>query len=251
MCTRDSSYSLRIFFGIFLAAELVCSQSAFSATLRGKLLFPADEKHKPVEVVLKQGKHAVSRVHTNSEDIYEFIDLPNGRYRLTVRMKDREVRQVINLCCAPNSVSVVDINLDPGSPTIRVDFPIEPLDIISIQELQRDYAPEILREYDRARQITREGRLDRAVEILQRILRVAPDFYGAHARLAMLYHAMGCYPEAEHEYVRARNLNPSAMQPIANLASLYLNAAEEMAGSARTHRYLSQGKPIQPRSGRN
>jgi tetratricopeptide (TPR) repeat protein len=236
MCVR------RVFFLLLLILSLVQPRAADSATLRGRLTLAPTQGNKNIEVVLKKGRLIVSRVIPDAEQDYEFKNLANGRYELAIKVDKQEVRRQINLCCGPDSISVIDISLDRSVPSIAVSFPVEAPDIVDVVELRRDFPKSILKEYEKARTDMQVGNLERAVERLRRVLKSAPDFYGARARLGMLYHNMACYLDAEREYVRARELNPRAAQPLMNLGSVYLEAAGARLDGDR--RYLDEAIAI-------
>jgi len=138
---------------IFFSLILLRQPSAESATLRGRLYLAQDQMGKPIEVVLKQGRRVIARGVPDEANNYEFKDLANGRYELVVRMKKREVKRRIELCCGPDSISVIDINLDENDTDITIHFPIEDRDIVDIVELRRDYPDDVLKEYEKAQSI--------------------------------------------------------------------------------------------------
>ena len=209
---------------------------AGSVTLRGKLLLDSDQRNKPAEVVLKQGRRMISRIVPDADGNYEFKDLAEGRYELSAQAGTESERRPVNLFCGPNSVSVIDVNLNPGDPTITFPFSIESHSTVDFVELKMDYPKDILKEYERAVwQLSPGGNLGKAVMHLQQVVKRAPDFYSARARLGMVYSNMACYPEAEREYVRAREINPRATQPLLNLAALYFEAADARLADGRQY----------------
>jgi len=215
---------------------LMLPRAGGAAALRGSLTLDPDQPDKPVEVTLKKGRRVVSReVLPPGSNNFEFKDLPNGRYQLVIASGDQKIRRRVDLCCGPNSISFVNITLDRRMPVIMVNFPIEAPDIVDIRELSRDYPEAVLKEFDKASFEMYAGRISRAAERLQRVVKEAPGFYSARARLGMVYHIMGCYPEAEQEYLRAHELNAKAAQPLVNLGSLYLDAAGARLGDNRQY----------------
>ncbi len=194
-------------------------------TLRGRLFLPPDQPGRPIEVVLRQGKHVITRSAPDGENNYEFANLATGRYELAIKVGKQQTQVSVNLCCNPNTVSVVDVNLDRSSPTIAVSFPLEPSDVVDISELRHNYPEGILKEFEKARMDIRGGRIGRSADRLKQAVKSAPDFYSARALLGMVFHASGCYRDAELEYLRAYDLNPKSVQPMVNLGSLYIEAA--------------------------
>jgi tetratricopeptide (TPR) repeat protein len=211
-------------------------QDAGSATLRGRILLSPDQRDKPAEVVLKQGRRSISRTVTDADNSYEFRDLAEGRYELSVQAGTESERQFVDLFCGSNSVSVVDINLNRSDPSIIFPFSIESRSTVDIVELRRDYPKDVLKDYEKAIwELSPGGNIGKAVMYLQRVVKKAPDFFSARTRLGMVYSNMACYPEAEREYVLAREINPRATQPLLNLAALYLEAADARLGDGRQY----------------
>ena len=66
----------------------------------------------------------------------------------------------------------------------------------------------------------------RAVQRLEAIIQIAPDFYGAHARLGLIFQQEGCFGDAEAEYIKASELSPRSVQPLINLASAQIRSAD-------------------------
>ena len=227
---------------ILFAFMLVQQPSAQSATLRGRLFPGQDERGQPVEVVLKKGRHVIARVVPDDENNYEFNDLANGRYELVIRLKKGEKKQRVNLFCGSDSISVIDINLDQKDVDINISVPIEDPFVVDAAEIRRDYPDDVMREFEKAREDTRKGDFGKAVERLLRILKTEPDFYGARVRLGMVYQAMACYPEAEKQYLRAREISPNVAQTLVDLAGLYIGAADARLEDGRD--YISEAVAI-------
>jgi tetratricopeptide (TPR) repeat protein len=215
----------RIIFLCLFAMSLTPSQVIDSATLQGRLFIAEDQLGKPVEVVLRQGSNTVSRLVADDRNEYKFENLANGRYQLDVKAGKQKARQPVDLCCDLSSVSVVDINLDRSNPTIAVNFPLESSDVVDVREIRRDYPKKILKEFEKARSNIRAGKFGKAADRLKQIVKSEPDFYSAREMLGMVYHTVGCYRDAEHEYLQASELSPKATQPMINLGSLYIKAA--------------------------
>jgi tetratricopeptide (TPR) repeat protein len=228
----------RIIFVSLFAISLTPPQAADSATLQGRFFLAEDQFGKQIEVVLKQGRNTISRLVADKQNSYKFENLANGRYQLDVKVGKQKARQPVDLCCGLSSISVVDINLDRSNPTIAVNFPLESSDIVDVREIRRDFPKEILREFEKARSDARAGKLGKAANRLKEVTKRAPDFYGARAMLGMVYHTVGCYRDAEHEYLQASELSPRAVQPMINLGSLYIKAAG--AGLPDERKYLEE-----------
>jgi tetratricopeptide (TPR) repeat protein len=203
----------------------VFSQAAMSATLKGTLFLPQDQPGERVEVNLKKTKRLIFRSPLDDQNGYRFDNLTNGQYELSIKTGKRETRRRIDLCCGPDSVTVVDINLNRSTPTIAVRFPLESSDVVDVREIRRDYPQDILNIFEKARGSIRSGKIGKAAEQLRKVVERAPDFYSARAMLGMLYQSVGCYQDAEREYLQTSEISPKAVQPMLNLASLYIEAS--------------------------
>src|SRR6185295_3542535 len=58
------------------------------------------------------------------------------------------------------------------------------------------------------------------------VIRLSADFFEARNLLGIVYQGMDRYRDAEKQYNLARNLSPSSIVPLVNLATLYLQEAE-------------------------
>jgi Flp pilus assembly protein TadD len=105
-------------------------------------------------------------------------------------------------------------------------FPAEDPDFIDVAELQGSYPKDVLKDYEKAFQDHINGNPSRAIERLEGIAARAPEFYGAHARLGVVYQQEGCFFDAEAEYRQASSLSARSVQPLLNLASVQIRAAD-------------------------
>jgi Flp pilus assembly protein TadD len=81
-------------------------------------------------------------------------------------------------------------------------------------------------EYEKAMKDAAKGNPEKAVEGLQRAIRIAPDFYEALQSLGIQYIALQKFQEAEAALVRARNLSPNSGAPLINLGALYFKEGQ-------------------------
>jgi tetratricopeptide (TPR) repeat protein len=81
-------------------------------------------------------------------------------------------------------------------------------------------------EYEKAMKEAANGNPAKAVEGLQRAVKIAPDFYDAQQSLGIQYTALQRFQEAEDALVRARNLSPNSGSPLINLGALYFKRGQ-------------------------
>src|SRR5438093_71058 len=179
---------------VCLTAAFLYAQSRGSSSIRGQIIAHPGRLAQPMQIVLKKSGRSDATTAPDPSGRYQFHDLENGKYEIVVRSEGKEIRQRTELACGPNSTSVVDIVLDKNiTPSLNVYFPVEDPDVADVSQLTRNYPKDVMRDYDNAREDVRAGNNGRAAERLQSVLKRAPDFYGARARLGMVYQAMGCY----------------------------------------------------------
>jgi Tfp pilus assembly protein PilF len=244
--------------GFLLGAWLLAATSAVaetpSFTLQGRITL--DKPASTVVLVLQdpRAKNAeVARTEVDGSGNYAISGLQKRSYRLVAVVDGRrQERRDIEILCRPGAIVSKDFHYGRIPSTLVLGFPAEDPDIVDVAELQGDYSRDVLRDYERAFQDYINGNPSRAVERLESIAVRAPGFYGAHARLGVIYQQEGCYFDAESEYSRAAELSPRSPQPLINLASVQLRAAdspgelERMA--ARALSTLEKAIEIRPHS---
>jgi len=98
--------------------------------------------------------------------------------------------------------------------------------VVQIDELTRKYPRKAVDDFQKAVESKRKGDMAKATELLEGVVKLAPNFSDAHSVLGTLYQGMDRYRDAEKQYNLARNLSPLAVAPLLNLAVLYLQEAE-------------------------
>jgi tetratricopeptide (TPR) repeat protein len=115
--------------------------------------------------------------------------------------------------------------------------PGEDPSVIDITEVTEQYSKAAVAEYQKAIDQARRGNRAAAKERLEAAIKIEPDFFNAHNSLAILFHTMSQYDDAEREYLEAARLNPRSFAPYVNMAALHVEEAvaeEKDAKAART-----------------
>ena len=111
--------------------------------------------------------------------------------------------------------------------------------VIDITEIDKQYSKAALQEYEKGLDDARKGDRQGALLHLEAAIRIEPSFFNAHNSLAILYHRMKQYPDAEREYREAQKLNPRSAAPLVNIGSVYIEQAlESPAGDSTASRVL-------------
>jgi tetratricopeptide (TPR) repeat protein len=229
------------FVTLHLLASFATGQTQGSVRLRGEIT--TDGPSMSFRAVLENpgDRNAVVGDTTGGPDgRFEFQGLNRGKYRLVVWINGKKQPQrTFEVVCKPGSTMNKYFFYGKDDTTLMFSFPLEDPNVVDAAELQGNYPRDVLREYERSYEDYIGENYGRAVQRLESIVARAPGFYGAHARLGMIYQQGGCYTDAEAEYAIAVSLSPRSAQPLINLASLQIQAAEESADSmSMLHRAL-------------
>ncbi len=81
--------------------------------------------------------------------------------------------------------------------------------VVDASQLRTRIPGKAVDEYEKAMKDAAKGNPEKAVEGLQRAVRIAPDFYEAHQSLGIQYVALRKFQEGEAALTRARNLSPN------------------------------------------
>lgn len=215
-------------YGSLLVIAVLAAQTPAGFTLHGRIT--TDKGAPSIRLVLEDPKARnaeVARTEADAEGHYEFRGLAGRTYRLvaTVAGKKQDRREV-EIVCRPGATVSKDFHYGKTESTLMLYFPAEDPDTVDVAELQGDYSKEVLRDYERAFEDHVNGNIPRAVQRLEAIAERAPRFYGAHARLGLIFQQSGCYSDAATEYRRASDVSPRSAQPLLNLASAQIRAAD-------------------------
>lgn len=189
-----------------------------------------DKMAADITVILEDPKArnaVVETVELNEDGTYQFQGLTKRSYRLvTVINGKRQDRRNIEILCRPDAIVSKDFHYGRLPSTLMLHFPAEDPDFVDVAELQGSYPKDVLKDYEKAYQDQVNGNNARAIERLEGIVGRAPEFYGGHARLGVVYQQEGCFFDAEAEYKLASALSARSTQPLLNLASVQIRAAD-------------------------
>jgi len=101
--------------------------------------------------------------------------------------------------------------------------------VVDLRQLRAKIPGKAVDEYEKALKESSKGNRGKAVEGLQRAIKLAPDFYEAQHSLGIQYLAMQQFNDAETALTRARDLSPKAAEPLINLGMLEYQRAEAQA----------------------
>ncbi len=99
-------------------------------------------------------------------------------------------------------------------------------DRVDVETLAMRHPEEAVEEHEKSLRDSAKGDTKRAIERLEKALRIAPDFYEARNNLGVQYQKSGRFEDAEAEFRRAHELNRNAAQPLINIGSLWLEQSD-------------------------
>ena len=208
------------------AASAQIRQAPSDISIRGKVFTSTGHAAERVEVRLERAEmQVVTTTYTDSIGNFEFRNLASGNYYIVVRMEGyEEVRQQVDMSIVRGSGASITVTLNRnmiGRTRSESDD-----DVVDITELQRDYPRKAVQEYERAVEDNRKGNTEKAIQRMEEVVKLAPDFYQAHNNLGVFYQKMARFADAAREYEVARTLNPRASEPLVNLGSLYIQESD-------------------------
>jgi tetratricopeptide (TPR) repeat protein len=161
-------------------------------------------------------KHETWKSDVMSDGSFVVRDVPDGDYVLRVLTYQGTVlkEQFVNVWGPAGTVDVMLPHADrvvPGGP-------------VSLRELQHPPAAKAVRAAAAAQRLSQEGDHGKAVDELQKAIRISPDFAAAHSNLAAEYIRRKDYPAARQEIQRSLEIaGPNAVD-LCNLA--FVDTAE-------------------------
>ncbi|CUU01648.1 MAG: tetratricopeptide repeat protein [Fimbriimonadales bacterium] len=110
---------------------------------------------------------------------------------------------------------------------------------------QNTLTPDLQKQFDRAVQLARAGKLKEAEPILRSILHKRPQFVPAHINLGLVYRLQNQYDKAAYHFRTAAKLNPKDPLPLLELTRMALDRGklDDAEGYLRT---LRQRHPNHP-----
>src|SRR5205814_1975369 len=93
--------------------------------------------------------------------------------------------------------------------------------VVDLRQLRAKLPPKAVDEYEKALKESSKGNAAKAVEGLERAVKLAPNFYEAQSTLGVQYLRLQKYQDAETALLRAKDLGPKAAEPLINLGMRY------------------------------
>jgi Flp pilus assembly protein TadD len=215
---------------LFLSQVAAYAQTSPAFAVRGRVT--ASVPAKSIRVVAEDPKvKGVSIAETTVDEAgnYELTNLTLRAYRIIAWIDGRKQdSKNLEILCRSGTVMKKSFFYGKNEPAFTFYFPLEDPEVADVEEVQSGVSAAVMKEYAKASEEYKNGNLRGAVQRLEGLLVRAPNFYGLHTRLGMLYEQSGCYSDAETEFSRAGELSPRSSQPLLNLARAQIQGSDGM-----------------------
>ena len=197
---------------------------------------------KPLPVLLDySGSRNEQRTFTDAHGNFEFHDVPKGSYNIRIPLEGFEnVNYTVDL---PGTLYLF-IFLNGSAMYSRGPHAVGGNDTVDVRELTANIPKRALKEYEKAVHEMKYNNTQRAIERLEKSIKLAPDFYNGHVDLAQEYRKVDRLDAAEQELIRASELNSREGAPLIQLGEIYL----EKNSFERAAEILSKAVGIAPES---
>ena len=194
----------------------------------------------PVRVLLDHfGSKNDQHTFTDLRGNFEFRNVPKGSYNIRVRLEGFEnVNYPVDVPGTPYVFIFLNVSAAHGPAALGGKR------VVDVRQLTADIPKQALKEYEKAVRDIRDNNTPRAIERLEKSVKLAPDFYNAHLGLAQEFRKTDRLDAAEQELTRAFELNPREGTPLIQLGEIYL----EKNNFKRAAEVLSQAIRVEPGS---
>jgi tetratricopeptide (TPR) repeat protein len=188
------------------SASLAMAQGG--SVLEGKVITPSGiQPNTPVRVKLTFNGRAINEVFTDLSGRFSFPGVSRGRYLLTaegdgVNFETTSVYADISAFGQSGQTFTQDIQLRP---VMRKAIP--PAGVVNA--FTQDVPPEAKAAYDAGVKLVAEGKIEAAVENMQKAVKIFPKYFEAHLELGNIFLKSAQFNEAIAELDLAREINPS------------------------------------------
>jgi tetratricopeptide (TPR) repeat protein len=228
----------------FVAIVYLCtpcrSQSSENSTLRGELRSDAPLPFHEYLVELTDQNHFndTHRVEVQSDGSFQMRDIRAGSYTLRVTTLHGDLIHQEMVSVIPQT-GPLTVRL--RAPTGRPSAP----GTVSVTQLRHPPARKAFQAMASAQRFSESGQTGKAVEELEKAIRISPEYADAYNNLAVQHIRLGRFEEACAELSHAIAIAGPNPLLLANLAFVQcqLNRIPEAAASARAALRLDAGSP--------
>jgi tetratricopeptide (TPR) repeat protein len=170
--------------------------------------------------LLVSGVRPVQTVFPGMGCHFAFTSVPNGPYSLKIEISGHEpIIESLDSFDVGHEVTVF-VRMAPSSArnTNKTGS-----NVVDASEFLQRYPKKAVSFFEKGSESLKQKKNDEAVKYLRNAVELAPTFYEAHNQLGLAYLAAGRKDDAEQEFIKARDLNSTNIDPLLNLTQLYLD----------------------------
>lgn len=207
----------------FAHAQSSCQKLALS----GNLIIPGNNYPDYIEVQVRMGEQVLARAYLDITNKFTFDDVPEGRYEVVVNVEGyKELREILRMA-QPISTSL--------GCTTQVIYWLQPVDdVVIVDERLKGYPKESIDEFILAVRADKDKHYEDVVKHLEKVVKLAADWFDAHCELGAAYEEVHRPNDAEGEYKKALELKPDSFRALMSLGRLYVSEADEKLQNAAT-----------------
>lgn len=232
--------------GLVLAGILFLMPAAASAqggSISGSVLLPSGAAlNERAKVILQTDRGIKSNVYTDNRGRFQFARLTPSIYEVVIEVDgDRFEIARATVEVFPGAPAMVNINLKEK----KASGSTKAGTVISTGELDTAIPAPAKKEFERASEASKAGRIDDAIAHFRKAIAFYPQYVMAHNDLGAQLLAQGKLDEAAEEFRRAIELDPKAFNPRLNLGIVLVQQLRfsEAAAMLKTALALDPNEP--------
>src|SRR5687768_7625571 len=212
------------------------SSSSPGGVIRGRVLLPdGGYLSESVRISLQTVRGTDSSVFTDNTGKFEFTRLSSGRYEVIVEADPKQfetVSESVEIVRGMQAVLniVLKEKAQPGRPKATA---------VSTEELDANVPAKARKEFDRASDLSKQGKAQEAIVHLRNAIAIYPRYLIAHNDLGAQLLELGKLDEAEKELRIALEIDPAAFNPNLNLGIVLLKNHEIQEATAVLEKTVS------------
>ena len=224
------------FLATIICLSAVCVSAQFtSGSIRGKVAQPNGAPlEEPILVRLENIRGVKSTAYTDHQGDFGFGGLAPGIYYVVVEGDNRHEGGNVTIEVFPNAPSIVNLILRE-----KAAEPKKKATAVSAAELGQKVPSAARKEFERASNASKQGKIDDAITHYRKAIAIYPNFLMARNDLGAQLMAQGKLDEAAEELRAAIGIDPKAFNPRLNFGMVLVKQHDFVDGATELRTALS------------